>query len=465
MEPPAQQGGHRKVRQDDVATLQSRAAVQGNLAEQVTERRIRAPRREQSDHQHHEVKDEVAVLALPSPACQLGEEGERRDQRQQAGVAGHLGQVVVGEEVGLTARTVPPEDVRHEEQRRPAHHQRARPEVAVADRRTLREADEGPPGQELHQPNGAPPRQAGRQGDHVGDASAPRLNPVRASNQQDRRTERQAQQFDLGDAARFARQKRQTPQQRVAPNPGLGNPRVVTPRARRRLERESTRERDQDQCGPRNEGEALDAAQVDQLSDHGARVGEAHRRGEGRQRAQSVPTQQGEHSASGDQVDGNAVDDPGGDRGHEGEDHRERIQRPGVESPEQWRTGVRERIEQRQMARRDLLAAQDAQRKVLNQIVAVNRRMAQERRDNEEQRRHYQHREDGASISAGTRPPPPLLMRGGDETHGLHATKKHDARATRSRGPYNTGVEGLSAARSRTATCAVAINEGRTTGA
>jgi len=41
-----------------------------------------------------------------------------------------------------------------------------------------------------------------------------------------------------------------------------------------------------------------------------------------------------------------------------------------------------------------------AQRKVLNQIVAVNRRMAQERRDNEEQRRHYQHREDGASISA-----------------------------------------------------------------
>ena len=117
------------------------------------------------------------------------------------------------------------------------------------------------------------------------------------------------------------------------------------------------------------------------------------------------------------------------------------------------------------MARRDLLAAQDAQRKVLNQIVAVNRRMAQEGRDDEEQRRHHEHREQGASISAGKRPPPPFLMRGGDETHWPHATKKHDARAARSRGPYNTGVEGLSATRSRTATCAVAINEGRTTGA
>jgi hypothetical protein len=137
---------------------------------------------------------------------------------------------------------------------------------------------------------------------------------------------------------------------------------------------------------------------VDQLSDHRAGVGEAHGGGEGRQRAHPVPTQQCEHAGRGDQVDRDAVDEPRGDRRHEGEDHRQRIERPGVESPEQRRAGVRQGVEERQVARRDLLTAQDAQRKVLDEVVAVDRRVTQERRDDEEQRRHHEHREQRASV-------------------------------------------------------------------
>jgi hypothetical protein len=56
-------------------------------------------------------------------------------------------------------------------------------------------------------------------------------------------------------------------------------------------------------------------------------------------------------------------------------------------------------------------------------------------------------------------------MRGGDQTHWLHATKQHEARGARSRGPNNTGFERLTATRSRTTTRRVAIDEGRAAGA
>ena len=117
------------------------------------------------------------------------------------------------------------------------------------------------------------------------------------------------------------------------------------------------------------------------------------------------------------------------------------------------------------MARRNLLTAQDAQRKVLDQVVAVNRWMAQQRRNDEEQRRHREHRYQRTSITPRQGSPPSFLMGGGDEAHWFHATKKLEARAARSRRPNNTGFERLTATRSRTPARRVAIDERRATGA
>ena len=53
----------REVHEDDVATLQSRAAVERDGAKEVTERRVLPQVAKQSDHaEHHEVEDVVAVL-------------------------------------------------------------------------------------------------------------------------------------------------------------------------------------------------------------------------------------------------------------------------------------------------------------------------------------------------------------------------------------------------------------------
>jgi hypothetical protein len=85
------------------------------------------------------------------------------------------------------------------------------------------------PGKSCTKPNGDAPRQTDGERDHVGDATAPRLDPVRTAYQQHRRTDDQGQEFDVGDAAGFTGEEGQSPEQRVTPDPGFGDAGVVAP--------------------------------------------------------------------------------------------------------------------------------------------------------------------------------------------------------------------------------------------
>ena len=218
------------------------------------------------------------------------------------------------------------------------------PKIAVADRRTLRDPDERPPGQELHESDGDAPRQTCRR-------ARPRRRRDRATSESSTNCEPAStdgptinvKEFDVGDTAGFTGEEGQPPEQRVTPDPGFGRSARSGARWSSRASSDSRRESDtrisaahgmnaKPWTTPRCTSWPIIAPEY-------AKLIAAAKDDEG---AHAVPAQQSEHAGRGDHVDGDAVDDPRGDRRHEGEDHRQRIERPGVESSEQRRPGVRQ---------------------------------------------------------------------------------------------------------------------------
>ena len=196
-----------------------------------------------SDQVHHV----VAVVALPAASREPRDEARTWRRARAPDVAGHLGQVVVGEVVRLARRAVAAEDVRHEQQRRPAHDQRSGPEEPV--RRSTNAATEPmkvQPGSSCTSPIAIPQASPTASADHVGDATrATSSDPVRASQQQHRGTD------DQGQAARSRRWRAAHRSENVSPH-SRRSPRArraatrraqSTPRARRARPRARVDER------------------------------------------------------------------------------------------------------------------------------------------------------------------------------------------------------------------------------
>jgi hypothetical protein len=101
----------------------------------------------------------------------------------------------------------------------------------------------------------------------------------------------------------------------------------------------------------------------------------------------AVPAQQYVHAKSSRDVDRYEVDDPCRDRRHEHEEQRQRIERTGVEATQQRRARVTQGVHQRQVTRRQLASHEHAQREVLDEVVADDGRVVEQRGHDEQDER------------------------------------------------------------------------------
>ena len=160
-----------------------------------------------------------------------------------------------------------------------------------------------------------------------------------------------------------------------------------------------------EQC-PGQESKALNDGQVHSLIRHCSEIGKRDPTDKCRQGTNAFGAQQHKHAKPSNCIHRGNVDNPRNHGRQDGKDQGERVERSGVQSTKQGRTSVDERIEQRQVTRAQLLAGKHPEREVLNQIVANEGGMVDQRCQGKDDKRDDAEREECSTISPGEGPPP-----------------------------------------------------------
>ena len=198
----------------------------------------------------------------------------------------------------------------------------------------LRVVDEGPARQQLDESESDAPGEPDRQRGEVGDSQSPGVEPIRAAQEQHARHDDEREQLHGRDRSGLAREEREAPQDSDTHDPGHTDTGQVAPARERVNLLEATREGHHGEECPGDERVALDDPEVHHLADHGARVRVRDRGGERGPRAKSVPATERKDADGRREVHDDHVDEPRHDWLDEGEDHRQRIERPRVHAAE-----------------------------------------------------------------------------------------------------------------------------------
>ena len=376
------------------------------MPEQPSEGGVFPPGQQEAEEGEEEPGSPVGRGPVTVAAEGAGQEGGAGHQGQETDVAGDLGKVVVVEVHGLMQGPAAPEQVGHQQQDGPLRVQGPDGEERVRLVGPLRQADEVVAGQELGRADGHAP--CAGQDDCPEEPGPPPPAHCGLAVAAESQPEGQCHSHDLGlgDAARLAGQHDQADQHGQAddPRPGrAGNARLDQVGAgcletvlrgpgagggAHAEDRPADLEDGQDD--DRHQGHPLDDAEVHHLADHDPAVGVDGRPEEPGERPHPVLAEQPVCAEAGHPVDGRHVEHPSTDGWDHHEQEGERKEGPGVHAAEEGAPAPDERVPQGEVALPEELPGKRTQGEVLDQVVARERRGAEQGGHDERNEGHEQ---------------------------------------------------------------------------